>query len=311
MTFTSFQQATWGQALADLRDQIAAETNWTIAVDDAAGSALTTGDRFIIQTPASDSGTSEYISFELEPDYGGVALRHGTAEDGITITDRWQYDPVNARELHDDPDVEPDLTVLPRSDVTFSTDTQVDTPALDPGMSGSYWATTVARGFGFYFQREEADGNDGDCFIGMCEAGKAWNYHNADREESEWILGFGDTASSSQRIIYMSNSGVTVEDDTRGTLYNNVKGNNDYDSRGNVNPDSSFDNYPVTNNVVSTRQWRNLDGQDIVIGTFNLWGQDRSASDTGHRDLIVDSGDNPVFTVLKRTDTPSIILRQS
>lgn len=315
MVHNSYVQETYGGSLADLRDEIddTAE-GWNIVEDTAEGGDLEHGDMFIIETPASDSGESEYLGVELEGDYGGVVLHHGRSTEGGEVNDLWDFAPTVTDELYED------YTVLPLSDRSVVENAEGDLVNPVPGSRrGSYWYTVVERGFGFYYQREASDGDDGDIFFGMCEVDKAWDYHDADSVESEWVLGFGSSAEDDQIISYMGNSGYVqeedVSDDGEDPVYEDVHyydgGNNTYQSRGIVNPDTEFDNYPVTNTVISSRQYRNMDQEDTIIGTFNLWGEDISAGDSsGHRDLIVDDEDEPVFVLLKRSSPPDIILRR-
>ena len=301
MVFDSYVQNTYGGALADLRDKAGGSTGWTIENDDASGGDLVIGDSFTLGTAPSDSGNQEYIQITLENNFGGIQVDHGTSVDGSGLIDsKWDYDPVEAGLLHDEPDgTSTTVTVTPRA----SLDT--DTPMLASD-SGSYWLTCVERGFAFYFQREQADGEDADFFLGVSEVSKAWDYHTASNEESEWVLGLSDTASGNSFYTYMSNSGTT---DPQSSEKTHFTGNNDYNARGLVNPDPDLDNYPVTNNVIGSRTWRNVEQEDIILGTNDMWGDDISGSDTGHRDLVVDGSSNTIYTVLKRSDTPSIILR--
>ena len=296
--------------MADLRDKVSSiGADWTIENDDASGGDLVIGDSFTLGTAPSDSGSKEYIEFTLESDYGGVQVRHGTSVDANgEIDTQWDYDPTNAGLLHNtggqaDDQVDTTVTITPRSELS------TDTPMLATD-SGSYWLTYVDRGFAFYFQREQADGEDADMFFGFSEVSKAWDYHTASNKESEWVLAFADTASGSSKFTYMSNSGSTqMQDGSPVPTYE--QGNNNYEARGLVNSDPDLDNYPVTNNVIGSRTWRNVEQEDIILGTTDMWGEDISGSDTGHRDLIVDGSSNTIYTVLKRSGQPSIIMRSS
>jgi hypothetical protein len=90
---------------------------------------------------------------------------------------------------------------------------------------------------------------------------------------------------------------------------NHEPGNNSYVARGQVNPDNNLDNYPLSNHIVSSSVYRSSNQEDAIVGDFNLWIEDLSGSETGHKDLIQDSGNNDIYTILKRNTTPAIGVR--
>lgn len=292
MAFDSQVSAQFGAALATLRDEASNQTGWSVVDDGSDGGNLSLGDYFVLETAAP----AEQIRIHYESVYGGVAIEHGLDWDASTESwnDRWTYDPMNTEQG----DTETEYTVIPKA-------SDDDNPT-QPTDNGAYWFLRLERGFGFYYQREEGDGDDEDIFIGMAQVDKAWNYDTATTREAEWVLGFGDSQSSYQQLTYMSNSGE--EDSSGDPIYR--PGNNTYEARGTVNPDNNFDNYPLTNSILSSSRYRNVEDEDTVIGTSDLWVADNSGGDTGHRDLVQDAEGNNIYTILTRqTPTPAIALR--
>ncbi len=183
--------------------------------------------------------------------------------------------------------------------------------AMQMSDSGTYWLDyTDGKGFQLYWQREIADGDDGELFLGVGKINRAWDYTAADEREAGWALGYGDT-NKGLKPVHMSASGYYNNDSQfdGDNRYEHHVGNNDQSAHGHVNPDASFDNYPLTNSVVSSRQYRNVQGQDTVIGDFDNWVEDESGSSTGHKDSVQDAGGAGVYTVLKRHSSLSVALR--
>lgn len=294
MTFDSYISANWGNALGDLRDKVSGMANWTLQYDGTAGDTVDAGEAFVLGTPAP----TEYIFIENVQGEGGLRIQHGddAAADG-TWNNRYDYDPDAVDFGHGENIIS---NIAPRSGI--SANNYIPTYPTD---DGSYWLEYTPTGFGFYWQREEGDGEDGECFLGLSQVDKTWDYATAQADEAEWVLGMGDSCGANFQSIYMSLSGQTAQD---GTV-SRREGNNSYGARGHVNPDNAFDNYPLTNNIVSSSKFRNVQGEDTVIGSFNTWGADRAGGDTGHRDLIQDDVGTNIYTVLKRSQNPAIFLR--
>lgn len=288
MTFDAAVSATWGTALAELRDKVSGMANWSLTDDPSGGAAeLATGDSFVLRT----STPSEDIRFEVTAG-GGLRIEHGPTYDaaGDAWTDRFSYDPAAVEDLHNNED----YTVFPAS----------ADGSLGMSDSGTYWLEYVDRGFCFYWQREAGDGDDEDCWVGATSVTKAWDYTTAASREAENVLGFGDSRRGEQRLIHMSESGTG---ETPNESYR--AGNNSYDGRGLVNPDSNLDNYPLTNTIVSSSVYRTSGQEDAVIGDFDLWFGDISGAETGHKDLIQDGSQTDLYTILKRQGTPAIGMR--
>lgn len=297
MTFDAQQSANIGAALGLLRDTVSGDAAWTLIDDSAGGGDLTRGDYFVLES----SSPAEQIKLEFESEFGGIQIQHGTDWDSTNTewTSRYEYDPTATGMGYDGNDGSY-TNGFQALGVTEDTDFP-----LEPTASGSYWLLTLDRGFGFYWQREEGDGRDEDIFIGMAKVDKAWDYSLAETKEAEWSLAFGDSARGYQELTYMSLSGDT---DGQGNKTHRP-GNNTYVARGQVNPDNAYDNFPMTNNIISSSRYRTTEGEDTVIGTHDLWVDDRSASSTGHRDLIKNDSGTNVYTILTRQGTPNVALR--
>lgn len=274
MPFDSEVKDSWGLALASFRDGLQNLTNWSLLQDISTTAEIEVNDYFVFETATP----AEQIRFIHTN--GGVKIEHGldwdTADE--TWNNQWPNDPATAQPLD--------------GGVGYvSANAATDDP-------GAYWFGRWDRGFNFYFQREVGDGSDNDLFIGMERIDKAWPYDTANANETEWVLAMADS---------------TVGDDETNGIYEwlsgSGSGNNNYRARGQVNPDTNFDNYPLTNTILSSSQFRTVSGQDTVIGTSNLWIQDNSGSDTGHRDLIQDSNANDIYTILTRQPNLDIAMR--
>lgn len=299
MSFDAAVDSTYGGMLADLRDEVSGMTNWSLNEDSSGGaSSLSKGEYFVL----TSSAPAEDIYIGVESNMGAIVLQHGPNWDSgsSTWSDRYAYDPAQVGDFYDSDTSglnEAAAVYLKTYDNNFPIDMSDDT---------RYWMEYVdGTGFGMYMQREVADGEDEDAFIGMARISRAWDYTSADAREAGWALGFGNSDTNSQRLIHMSASGNT---DNNGNK-SHAPGNNDYISPGLVNPDGNFDNYPATNMLVSSSQYRSVTGQDAIIGDFDIWIDDVSGSETGHKDLVQDNNSNNIYTILKRQDTPGLALR--
>lgn len=311
MTFETQIQANYGTALADLRDKVSGLTNWSVKHDSTGGAtALTKGDYFVLTT----STPNEDLYIGVESNLGGLVLQHGADYDSGTElwNDRYGYDPSTVGKNYSTYSYQNDNDVNPAEH--FAAYPMKSPSSNDPATMtdpGSYWIEYVdGKGFGFWWQREVADGKDAEIFVGLAKLNRAWDYTGADAREAAWCLGFGDS-SNGLTPVWMSESGSTNSDpDFNGDIPESHRfGNNDYPARGEVNPDNAFDNYPLTNSIVSSSQYRNVEGEDAVIGDFDTWVEDKSGGATGHKDKIQDSGGNDVYTILKRSGSLSIALR--
>lgn len=297
MTFTSEQNATWGQTLADLATAVTNAANWTVKENTAgAGNPLTYGDELVFGT----STPGEDLRLVMDAEHGGLTVEHGVTYDvaSSSWTTRYDYDPASIEAGAEERYQQEPFDILPG-------DYNDTTPrGTDPTEGGTYWLEFVdGKGFGLYFQREVGDGHDGDVFLGMAKVNKAWDYSSAETREAGWVLGLADSNEGIEPI-WLSDSGEVVNNEKR-----KLTGSNDYVAWGHVNPDNNFDNYPMTNNIVSSPSYRSVQGEDTVIGDFDLWTVDRSGSSTGHKDLIQDDTAADIYTILKREGTFAIALR--
>jgi len=301
MTFDAQIQADFGTALADLRDKVSGMANWTTKDDTSGGAAsLAAGDHVVL----TSSTPQEDVKFEVTTDVRGLRIEHGPNWDAAndTWSDRYEYDPAAVTDYYDADatgDYATSFTVYGKSSV------DPDFPmAMADG--GSYWLEYVdGAGFCFYWQREVGDGDDGDLWFGSAKVNRAWDYTTAETREAAWVLGFGD-AIHGQRLMHMSASGRTNPDSGEKTY---IGGTSNYRGHGAVNPDNDFDNYPLTNNIVSSSQYRTVDGVDVPLGDFDMWLADDSGSATGHKDLIQAADGSDVYTILKRNGQPSVAIR--
>ena len=299
MTFDAAVSASWGTVIADLRDNVSGVAGWTVNEDSSGGAAeFSLGDYVVFTSPDPGSGNTEDIRIGLAANSGGLTIQHGPTWNSGTQSwdDQFTYDPSETEDFYSTSQsgINEAVAVYPKSDVEAGM-TVTDT--------GTYWMEYVPRGWGFYWQREVGDGDDEDIFVGFSEVQKAWAYDTAAEREAEFVIGFGDSNTSQQRLIHMSESGT-------GTSPKNYdQPNNEYVARGLVNPDNNLDNYPLTNNILASSQYTTPGGETTVIGDHNLWINDISGSETGHKDLIQDSGSTDIYTILKRQDTPGIGLR--
>lgn len=299
MTFDAAQSADWGTMIADLRDNVSGVTGWSVNEDSTGGAAqFTGGDYVVFTTPDPGSGNTEDVRIGLESGALGLTIQHGPSWNSGTQSwdDQFTYDPSETEDFYDTQDnafTEP-VAVFPKNDTDV---------AMSENDAGTYWMEYVERGWGVYWQREVGDGDDEDIFVGCSQVQKAWAYDTASEREAEFVLGFGDSNVQQQRLAHMSESGTGTSPKNYDTP------NNEYIARGLVNPDNNLDNYPLTNNILASSQYTTPGGETTVVGDHNLWIDDISGSETGHKDLIQDAGSTDIYTILKRQDTPGIGLR--
>lgn len=307
MTFDANIQADYGTALAELRDKVSGMSNWSVKHDSSGGAAaLAKGDEIVL----TSADPAEDLLIGVDDAIGGLYLQHGKAyNSGNTAwDDRFTYDPHATKDFYDpegSTQFDSPMTVYPyRANMNEST--------ISMSATGHYWLEyTDGGGFVFWWQREAGDGDDAELFIGMSKINEAWDYTGAAEREAQWALSFGDSNKGTQRLIHLSESGKTnqnPESDNQGEK-THVKPSNTYVARGQVNPDNNFANYPLTNHIVSSAQYTNVNGNAAVIGDFDTVLDDQSGSSTGHRDLIQDDQGNSIYTILKRSGTPHIAVR--
>jgi len=280
MTFDSAINTDLQSALADLRDKVGGMTNWTVTNDTAAGAAPGQGDHFVFKTPtgeyirmlfqSSNEGDNHCINAEYGPDYD-------TTNDGWT--DRYPNDP-NGRGLWN-------------NNALYVVDTDANAGATD---AVTYWLEYVdGAGFGLYIQREEADGKDSDALIGFNKINKLWDYDAAASRESDYAYAYAGHHGDNNYSAYTCRMAQSASRPHER-------------ARGQVNPDDNYDNYPYTEGIHQSSQYRNTDGRDAIIGTYNMMLYDESGGDAAHRDTVQDSNGNNVYTILKRNHV-SVALR--
>lgn len=284
MTTDTEISTTLGTAYADLRDKVGGMTNWSIKDDSSGGaSSLSEGEWFVWTTP-----TGEDIRFYVEEDNNhgnaGFWIQYGPDWDATNDTwnDRYSNDPHNSY----------------HSEGTYSTQATLGPMAGGNNLTLSdnvlYWlAYADAEGFTFYMQREEGDGNDGDCAFGFGEVTKTWNYDTASSREADYALLYeGDRH---QRDGGSGDFSQNIE------IYNRMcaSGTNSNNGYGLVNPDSNFSNYPIKSAVCESSNYTASGGGNTVIGTHDIFLDERSGADTAHRDTVEDGSNNTTHTILK------------
>ncbi|ACV46611.1 hypothetical protein [Halomicrobium mukohataei] len=292
MTFDGPIATTWGKALAALRDKVTSMTGYSV-VDTSSGggdASVPTNDWFVIATPFN-----EYIRFRpnTDQDNRGLTPEYGVDWDtgSSSWNDRYPNDPGNR------------LKEIGRNDGTTGKITahQSDGGGIQEGDAVTYWLEYVDSGFALYFQREEADGNDGDGMIFFEEVTQLWDYDDAATHEANMIFGVAGHVADS--IDYNPIKQVAL--DCR--MAQSGSSPHHY-AQGVANPDANYNNYPYTDGVARSSSYRNASGADAVIGRYEMVLQERSGGDAAHRDTIQDADGNDLYTILNR-DAASVALR--
>jgi len=290
MTFDNAVASTWGEALADLRDKVAGMNNWSIEDDSSGGAnSLSRGDWFVLSTP-----TGEDIRVQVTNDqtfgYSGIRVSYGPAWD--KTNDNWsdQYgnDP-RSKYLNGTGQYSVQDSIAPL-------DPADDRNALGMGDNVTYWmAYSDAVGFCFYVERTQGDGNDGDLALGFAEVNQTWDYSTASSRESDYAILYA--GARHERRDYNERFGRSID------VYGLVASGGDQNNTGFglVNPDSNYANYPLTDSLVRSSKYRNSNSQNAIIGTHDLYLDDRSGNDSAHRDTVQDDSGANLYTILKAT----------
>lgn len=260
MTVDNNITTTWGGALADLRDKLAAMTNWSIKDTSADGnqSPLPKDEWYVLSMAASDDD----IRIEHDSYHSYIKVELGLWD---SSSSSWTTKYNSKGNL------------LPASNSGTLSDTC------------SYWMRYKDQeGFVIYVQREEADGSDGDLWIGCAEIAELWDYDNsADSTESSYAWGYGGFEGL-QAVGYN-------EQAPNG-------GNGYYHGRAIVNPDANFGNQPWHESIVDSDEFKNAAGNNVPIGTQDLMIEDKSGADSSHLDTIQDESGADIYLILSRND---------
>lgn len=294
MTLDSNVQATYGDAIAQLRDNIGGMTNWTVVDTSTDGGAtpMPTNEWFVVEAPNGEAfkvvigaGEDDDLQLEHGPDY----------DTGGSWNTRYSND-IRTRSRTDENGDE--MGFQPASN-----------NQTDMGSTGNFWMC-YADGVGWmwYFERSEGDGNDEAVMLGVSQINKLWDYTTAANVESEY------TTAAAGAMYEREYNGDTVNEAYLNVMSESDAFPQDSNTRtgfGQVNPDGNFGNYPVVEEtIVSSSQYRNADNNDAVIGTHTLWIRDESGGDAAHQDTVQDSGGNDLYEVLKAHDSvPPIGMR--
>lgn len=306
MTFDAAVATTWGGALADLRDKVGGMTNWSIEVDktekydstgddnlDAwrSGTSVEKNGRFVLGMP-----TGESVEFEYATDQGNGGLRMKYGPDFDAANDTW-----NQRYSND-----PNNKYYDKRDSGYEKGTSdllapmAGGNSVNPTDDVTYWlAYSDAVGFAFYVERTAGDGNDADIAIGFSQVDKTWDYTAASGLEAEYTYLFtgGQIYDSASSQYGSTNWGYDRAVNDFNVMAES--GNINDTGFGEVNPDSMFANYPLTTPHMQSSSYRNTAGNDAIVGTHDLWVNDKSGQDSAHRDTVQDSGGSNLYTLLK------------
>lgn len=273
MAFDSAIATDWGTALADLRDKVGGLTNWAIEKDSSGGAtSLAAGDDFVLSNPHGEALRVEFSSRNQSEGYRWLWLRYGAS-----------YDSANDAIDH-----------YSRTFNTFWRDQGIAPLNADTHMNATdavtYWLEYVDGGFCMYVQREEGDGDDGDLVFGLADINKLWDYSSAASLESHQIQLMG--ASNQGDLNVLKTQARMGESGTQPLAY----------CQGAVNPDANYNNFPYTEGIAHSGQYKNAQNDPAIIGDYDLMLRDDSGGDSAHRDTIQDSSGADVYTILKRND---------
>ncbi|MDX1746708.1 MAG: hypothetical protein R3324_12280 [Halobacteriales archaeon] len=286
MAFDAAIPATWGEFLADFKTKVEGMTNWS-AVDESDWPDPVPDDGtnhwFVVQTPHAD-----YIRF-LVDFRGRMGINMEWGDDWDSVNDTWnnEYN-TSMTDVRDD-GINNDTEWVPKDN---NANRQMG--ATD---NCRYWMEYVDdKGFAWYVQREEADGQDGDLFMAIAEINPLWSFHTA-------------AANPETRYTFSVQGGYVRNDqnEIRTNSYFNRTGygnssNATITGEGIVNPDTNLSNFPWKDNIIGSSIYRNSDGEDAIIGDHQLFIRDQSGGDSQHRDTVQDGGATDIYTLLKRNN---------
>lgn len=268
MTFEEKQRMNLGQTVAELGNRLDTLTGWTLALDN------TTTDGLDYQEIVVTNPFGEFIRIYLNS-------RKFTFEYGA------DYDLVNGnwvdRYNHD-----------LRSDRGYMTPIHNDDWRARHSDEVRCWFEYVDRGFLMYVERLEGDGRDGEMFMGFSEVSQVWQYTVADSRESYMAWCYGATRSDQWGDVSPNN--------TNRQRWNHMgeggHSGNTFDGYGILNPDADWDNFVVVPTLQASTRFRNTTNTDSIIGTHDLWLNDRSTYNTAHMDTVSDGAGN-TYKILK------------
>lgn len=260
MTFDGPTNSTWGEAFAQLRDKISGMTNWSIK-DDSTDGATSFGqsDYTVFTTPTGEDARIRVGSF------GQFILETGPNWDTANTTWGDQYS--QTFECYPMPEKYDDEYNMQMSD-------QV-----------RWWAEYVDdKGWAFVATREEGDGNDKGCAVGMAQLTKLWDYTTAQVREGDYSFLCLGVKPEYDETTNNEFSHTAEGGGSSGT----------YHGKGEVNADGNNDNYPM----VETTLQASSKYEDALIGEHDLWIQDNSGDRSAHLDTVTDGGADK-FTIFK------------
>jgi len=277
MTFDQGVDSTLGGAMVALRNALNGLTNWSVVDQNLADTTnMTPGESYVLSMP-----TGDYVEVvwrdSSNQNYGlGFHFNHGPDYDTGASSWNDQYSEM------DNNAVAPIKNQNPNANLSASD-------------SVSYWMGYAdAQGFTFYIERKQGDGGDGDMALGMAQVTTAWNITSANKRESQYVVLKCGSAWDEYNIEWSY---------SRKEFSKTPAGGNTNDSGyGIVNPDQNLSNFPLTDNVVTSNQYKNANGKNAIYGQHDLWLNDRSGADSGHRDTIQGGGGTNEYIILKAED---------
>lgn len=272
MTFDSEITTNYGGIIRELGNRLTTVTGWSLIQDDTTAAGDDQNQYIVVKNP-----WGEYIRIYIES--RRFTFEYGP--DWDETNDVWNE--LYPQSLRDDRGY-----IVPY------------TSSSRPSLSDDVlcWFEYVPRGFVMYVERMQADGNDGDMFMGFAKVEKTWDFRTADKQESRCAYsywgsrgdGWGDGSPNNTNPRRWNRMGVGGE--TGDT----------FDGYGIINPDADWNNYPMAPTIQASTRFRNTSNVDTPIGTHDLWLHDRSGTNSAHKDTIQDDAGNNVYTILKGYD---------
>lgn len=292
MTFDGPISTTWGGALADLRDKVGGMASWSIDDTSANGAAtpLTSNEWWVWGTATGEDARVGSGLIGQSPDGPELGMERGNTWDAgsSSWSDRFDGDMGN---YWDDQGWDGGIAPV-----------QNQNPNISMTDTGQYWLEYVdAAGWGFYFTRNEGDGDDSDVFLGMAELTKLWDYTTATKEESDYVTGI--TGNQQQ----LNNYNNTMELKVFMPVQLVGQSGDSVPAQGAPNPDGNLSNFPLLeDNIVASKVYENADNHDAYIGTHTVWFDPQGGT---HQDTVQDSNSNNLYKILRDGDTGGVALR--
>lgn len=271
MTFFNKKEAEYQQFRKDLFDRIGAETSWT-AIEDYSDTEDANG----------NAGYAAYDPGSGATDLIWLATKRDGQNDRVSDTlDLRTGDKGSGLDSSNKPSnkwSKQSANLRYRNNSPHKTDTI------------RYWMSVTDDGFAIAAERLESDDNDWAALVYVERINRAWDYTQASTVDSSFSTG-----------QFTSNDGNSTGDIRNGSRTKAGKGIR--------NPDQNLDNYPRSDRLIYSGNYRNSNGNRTLIGTTNRVLKDGSKSDIATGDTVQNASGENVYMLFSFENTQNFALK--